>query len=86
MTVAKAEVAGVATLQVEAEATVGTGTSLADMVTGTRTAMAATLLSTRFQPAPFSSPNKEALRKKPIVQVLSFLFSWRFANRLSMLN
>ena len=84
VTVATAEVAGVATPQVEAEATAGT--SLADMGTGGETAMTAKLLSTRFQPAPSSTPNKEALCKKPIVQVLSFLFSRRFANRFSMLN
>ena len=84
VTVATAEVAGVATPQVEAEATAGT--SLVDMGTGTETAMTTKLLSTRFQPAPSSTPNKEALCQKPLVQVLSFLFSWRFANRFYMLN
>ena len=69
------EAAAAAVAQVEAEATAGT--SLADMGTGGETAMTAKLLSTRFQAAPSSTPNKEALCKKPIVQVLSF-----FANLL----
>ena len=59
-----AEVVTEATAEVEAEATAGTGTSLADMGTGGERARAAKLLSTRFQPAPSSTPDKEALCKK----------------------
>ena len=76
------EAAAAAVAQVEAEATAGT--SLADMGTGGERARAAKLLSTRFQPAPSSTPNKEALCKKN--NCSSSLFLVFLAICYSMLN